>query len=114
MTARHQGGKLVRDRIPEIIRAAGGEPETWALSEADYVRALRAKVFEEVNELLAADAGGMAEEAADVLEVIQALVRTSNVAWADVERIQHRKQEERGAFNNRVWLESWYQEEEIP
>jgi predicted house-cleaning noncanonical NTP pyrophosphatase (MazG superfamily) len=44
------GGKLVRDRIPEIIRADGCIPVTRVLDEPEYRTALLAKLVEEARE----------------------------------------------------------------
>ena len=42
--------KLVRDRIPEIIRGAGKEPVTRVLDEKEYLHELIKKLKEEVAE----------------------------------------------------------------
>lgn len=47
--------KLVRDRIPELIRASGRTPVIRTLSDDEYWAALDAKLDEEVVELRAAD-----------------------------------------------------------
>lgn len=49
----------MRDGIPQIIRDQGGDPVTKVLSESDYRPALRAKLQEEVDELLAAPLNGV-------------------------------------------------------
>ena len=41
--------KLVRDRIPEMIQAAGGQCEVKAISEEEYLQALRRKLIEEAG-----------------------------------------------------------------
>lgn len=62
--------KLVRDRIPDIIRAQGNRCRCEVLSEADYLHMLDAKLWEELEEYLA---DGSAEELADLLEVSMAV-----------------------------------------
>lgn len=47
--------QLVRDRIPELIRASGRTPVIRTLSDDEYWAALDAKLDEEVAELRAAD-----------------------------------------------------------
>jgi predicted house-cleaning noncanonical NTP pyrophosphatase (MazG superfamily) len=42
--------KLVRDQIPAIITADGGQPATWVLDDAGYEAALRAKLLEEAHD----------------------------------------------------------------
>lgn len=66
-------GKLVRDRIPDIIRASGRTPLVTTLGIVDYHAALRQELQEEVAELVAAHGGEILEEAADVLEVLAAI-----------------------------------------
>lgn len=46
--------KLVRDQIPRIIEADGGQPVTHVLDRAGYLAALRAKLVEEAEEAQAA------------------------------------------------------------
>jgi predicted house-cleaning noncanonical NTP pyrophosphatase (MazG superfamily) len=69
--------KLIRDGIPEFA-AAGGMPLSFHLaSPTGRVALLRDKLIEEANEFLAAGPGERAEELADLLEVIAALVSTT-------------------------------------
>lgn len=42
--------KLVRDRIPEIIKSEGRRPVARVLDEASYRQALLAKLIEEAEE----------------------------------------------------------------
>ncbi|WP_031168045.1 nucleoside triphosphate pyrophosphohydrolase [Streptosporangium roseum] len=98
-------GKLVRDRIPEIIRAHGTEPVVTVLGEADYREALLEKLFEESAELRGAAVTEVAEEIADVLEVLRAIAKVHGHEWADIEKVAEAKRAERGAFLERVYLE---------
>jgi len=63
--------KLVRDQIPAIIAADGGQPVTRVLDHAGYEAALRAKLLEEAHEAQGAPDGKLASELADVLEVLR-------------------------------------------
>lgn len=100
-------GKLVRDRIPELIRAGGGEPRTRVLLDAEYDTALRDKLVEEAEEVRAAtDATEILAEAADVYEVLLALTDRIGVGLDAVAEAANLKRLERGAFNDRLWLES--------
>ena len=62
--------KLVRDRIPEIIRSQGRECECRVASEEETLYFLTMKLDEEVAEY---KADRNLEELADVLEVLMAL-----------------------------------------
>lgn len=93
--------KLVRDRIPEIIRNNGETPEVRVASidEMDFL--LRRKIVEESNELLAS---GSDEEVADVLEALYALLDIRGLALADIERLRQAKRDRRGGFSRRFVL----------
>jgi predicted house-cleaning noncanonical NTP pyrophosphatase (MazG superfamily) len=97
-------GKLVRDRIPQIIRADGAEPVVHTAGPEEYRARLRAKLGEEVAEFLAADAASAPEELADVLEVVRALAADLGIAPDRLEEIREAKARTRGGFAGRtVW-----------
>ncbi|MFW0873595.1 nucleoside triphosphate pyrophosphohydrolase [Rhodococcoides corynebacterioides] len=99
-------GKLVRDKIPALIRAEGREPDTRTLSDDDYEKALRDKLVEEATELAeAVESSAVLQEAADVLEVLTALAARHGFTMDDVGRAAEGKARDRGAFVDRVWLE---------
>ena len=97
--------KLVRDGIPRIIEAGGGQPVTRVLGQAGYLAALRAKLIEEAGEAQAAPDGQLRAELADVLEVLQALAAAHGMSWEDVVAEAARKRAERGGFDQRIFLE---------
>ncbi|GCE40151.1 hypothetical protein Rhow_003794 [Rhodococcus wratislaviensis] len=67
--------KLVRDNIPDVIRANGGTPHWRALvDDSDYLAAVHAKVVEEARELRGASPEERVDELADLLEVTTALM----------------------------------------
>ena len=63
-------GKLVRDRIPEIIKSDGKTPIIEILPNEEYLNELDKKLNEEVAEY---QADKSIEEMADVLEVLFAI-----------------------------------------
>lgn len=100
-------GKLVRDLIPEIIRADGRHPVSRTLEPEEYEDALHAKLAEEAAELRDARDGKRLEEAADVYEVLSALVAHHGFTMDEVSETAAEKRSARGGFAGRVWLESW-------
>ncbi|MCM3225656.1 nucleoside triphosphate pyrophosphohydrolase [Terribacillus saccharophilus] len=97
--------KLVRDRIPTIIQQAGKAPKTRVLDEDRYVEELKLKLLEEANEILKAEEHNeVVEEAADLLEVLHALLEAKGIALKDIELVRQQKREERGGFEDRVFL----------
>ncbi|MFD9961404.1 phosphoribosyl-ATP pyrophosphohydrolase [Amycolatopsis sp. NPDC058986] len=98
--------KLVRDRIPEIIRGAGDLPVCDRIADdADYIAGLIDKAYEELAELREARGAERVNELADVFEVLSALIDTMGSSLVDVAEAAARKRAERGGFNDRVWLE---------
>ena len=95
--------KLVRDRIPEIIRASGKSCVTRVLDDAEYIAALDLKLQEELNEYLA---DSSMEELADLLEVMMAAAEARGHTFDEVEAIRRNKAAQRGGFRERIWLES--------
>ncbi len=101
-------GKLVRDRIPEIIREAGDDAVFRVLDDDDYVCALTDKLREETAELVAADGEDeVIGEIADVMEVLRTLAAAHGVAWTHVESVASAKRAARGGFGGKVFLEKW-------
>ena len=94
--------KLVRDKIPEIIRKKGETAITHIADEVEYWTKLKEKIAEEVKEFQEAES---AEELADVLEVIDAIVEFKKMDMNEVRRIQREKAEKRGGFKERIILE---------
>ena len=94
--------KLVRDKIPEIIKNNGEEPIWRVLNEEEYLKELNIKLIEEVNEFIEA---GNVEELSDVMEVLEAIAKVHNIDFNDVRKEQKVKREKRGAFENKIYLE---------
>lgn len=95
--------KLVRDKIPEIIRADGREPKIRILDKAECLEELIKKLGEECEEF---KVGRNVEELADLQEVILALADVLNISHAELAKAYSKKALERGAFKKRIYLES--------
>ncbi|MGI5169162.1 hypothetical protein ACQEU3_32915 [Spirillospora sp. CA-253888] len=93
--------KLVRDRIPDVIRQGGRTPETRVASEGEYAALLRAKLYEEAGEYTAA---GDPAELADLLEVVHALAALHGLSPDDLEGQRAAKAAARGGFADRIVL----------
>lgn len=98
--------KLVRDRIPEIIRKAGKTPAYRTLNDEEFIHELKRKAVEEAEELLTADNESLGAELADIAEVFYALLAAYRISPDEIAAIRKVRNEERGAFEERLFLES--------
>ncbi|AEV71518.1 hypothetical protein MycrhN_0888 [Mycolicibacterium rhodesiae NBB3] len=99
-------GKLVRDHIPDLIRASGRRPHVKTLSSQSYREALIEKLREEVAELAAEQRSErVLAEAADVLEVLAAIAADHGATLDTIVDVARRKRMERGGFDMRLWLD---------
>jgi predicted house-cleaning noncanonical NTP pyrophosphatase (MazG superfamily) len=98
--------KLVRDNIPDIIKAQGKTPMISTLSELDYKKHLENKLLEECNEAIKSNEETRLEELADVLEVVKALCKLNGNTFEELEELRAKKEEKNGAFNKRIFLEN--------
>ena len=97
--------KLVRDRIPEIIEADGKTCVYETLSDEEYIRLLDQKLNEELAEYQESKS---LEELADLLEVMQAVVRARGWTLDELEQVRADKAVERGGFTKKILLkEVW-------
>jgi predicted house-cleaning noncanonical NTP pyrophosphatase (MazG superfamily) len=94
--------KLVRDRIPEIIRKSGREPQVKRLSDVELKLALKEKLVEEAQELK--ESGDVYEELADVLEVIDAIVDQYTIDPVKLKKVREEKLGRAGGFKNGFYL----------
>ena len=93
--------KLIRDKIPEIIEASGKVCITEVLSDEDYLKAIDAKLDEELAEY---HTDQNIEELADLMEVIYAAAKARGYSAEELENVRKSKAEKRGAFNKKLLL----------
>jgi predicted house-cleaning noncanonical NTP pyrophosphatase (MazG superfamily) len=97
--------KLVRDRIPEIIESTGKRFTARILENEEYIKELKNKSQEELDEYLSAENNQDAiEELADLLEIIYALAECHGATFEEVETVRQKKAEKRGGFKEKIFL----------
>ena len=96
--------KLIRDRLPAIMRAQGLQVFDRRLNDAEFIAALKDTLVEEAQEVGAATGrADLIDELADVMEVIAALAEASGVTPGEIEARRRAKRAERGGFDERVF-----------
>ena len=93
-------GKLVRDKIPEIIKNDGKKPVVQILSDEEYLTELDKKLNEEVAEY---QADKSLEEMADIVEVLFAICEARGYSVEELMQMRETKREKRGGFKNRIY-----------
>jgi predicted house-cleaning noncanonical NTP pyrophosphatase (MazG superfamily) len=94
--------KLVRDKIPEIIKQKGQIPIIHYANNKEYWQKLKEKLKEEVDEFIKK---GNKEELADILEVVYAICEFQGVDLKELESLRNDKAKKRGAFKKRIILD---------
>ena len=93
--------KLVRDKIPEIIRNGGKSCSVRKLDHWEMKDALGAKLREETDEYLIANDP---QELADILEVVYASAECLGISKAALEEMRSAKAAKNGGFSDRIYL----------
>jgi len=93
--------KLVRDKIPEIIKRNGEIPNIRVANDQEYWQKLKEKLQEEVDEFLK---DSNEEELIDILEVINVITEFKKFDNEKLELLRKKKAEERGRFKGRIIL----------
>ncbi len=93
--------KLVRDRIPEIIKESGKECEIEIVNGVEKQERLEKKLLEEVNEYME---DKNLEELVDVMEVLFGLANELGYSEEELLNKRNEKLQERGGFKEGIVL----------
>ena len=93
--------KLVRDKIPEIIKADGRECEILIAAGEEKYKLLEEKLQEEVNEFLE---DKNLEELADVMEVLFGLADSLGYSEEELLKARDKKREDVGDLRKGLCL----------
>ena len=97
--------KLIRDRILEIIKAAGERPYWRVLNKKEYLREIKKKILEEAKELTGAkNKKEVVNEIVDIQELIDVLASELGLIKTEIKRQQKIKNKKRGGFKKKLFL----------
>ena len=95
--------KLVRDCIPDIIKASGADCKIKILSDKEYLKMIDIKLDEELAEY---HKDQNIEELADLLEVLYATAKARGYSIEELDHVRVEKQKARGGFDEKILLKS--------
>lgn len=93
--------KLIRDKIPEIIKDSGKTPIVERVTNEKLLELLNYKLIEELEEY---NSSGEVEELADLVELIYGILKYKGVSIDEFESIRKEKKHKRGAFDKGLVL----------
>lgn len=96
--------QLVRDRVTNEIHSRGEIPKARTLTGTELREAIEKKLFEETAEIVNASDERLADEAADLLEVLDAYLTLRGVSIDAVKRARRAKATRLGTFQNGTYL----------
>jgi predicted house-cleaning noncanonical NTP pyrophosphatase (MazG superfamily) len=97
--------KLVRDKIPEVIKKSGKSCIVRQVKDDEKFTLLKEKLKEEVQEFLQDE---NLEELADIMEVLVGLANSLGYREEDLLKKRNEKREDRGGFKEGIVLERVY------
>ena len=104
-----QQNKLWRDKAVAMLAVHGSYVDSKNLTDEEFAQELKLKIQEEVDEVIAAkNKAELIEECADVFEVIAAFGSLYGFTLEDVAKVQAKKREERGGFDERTFVTHAY------
>ncbi len=93
--------KAIRDKIPEIIKQSGGNCNIKILSNKEFLEELDKKLGEELQEY---QEDKSIEELADIMEIIEKIIKLRGITLNDLEKIKVGKLEKHGGFEKNLFL----------
>ena len=112
--ATHFFPKLIRDNMAKIFKEKYGvETENKGIADTElYKNLLTKKLIEESTEVsVAQNPEDIKTELADVLEVIDSILKVNDWSIEEVKKIQDTKREIKGGFDQRIYMEVPFSED---
>lgn len=98
---RHEYQKLVRDRVPEIIKASGRNCDYRTLSNAEVLLALQDKLLEKANNFAK---NPTEEEISDIMELMDAIVDKFGFEQMHIDYLKLKNRQAKGGYQNNTYL----------
>jgi predicted house-cleaning noncanonical NTP pyrophosphatase (MazG superfamily) len=93
--------KLVRDKIPEIIKNSGRSCEYKILGESEVKNALKEKLIEKADVFSKRPSE---DELSDIYELLSAIVETYEYEPLHIDYLKLQNKENKGSYSEKVYL----------
>ena len=98
--------KLIRDRIPGVMRFKGKQFSVRVLGQKEFGQELLKKLLEEAREVAhATSKAELTSELADVMDVIEEVCRIRRISKSTIKKQQKKHLETKGGFKKQYFLE---------
>jgi predicted house-cleaning noncanonical NTP pyrophosphatase (MazG superfamily) len=103
MKHRFKIDKLIRDKLPDLMRQNNVAFCERVMDDEEYRKSLKDKILEEANEVFLSETpGDLLEELADLLEVIHALGTVCGLTIEQIDQQRLQKKDQKGGFEGRI------------
>lgn len=106
--------KLVRDLIPGSMTEEGSDVKVRKLTDAEYIKVLKAKLLEEAAEVELGDGAEAIKELADLQEVIDCLAEALGSDKLVIAEQQAIKRVKAGSFKDGLYIETITIDDDVP
>lgn len=97
--------KLVRDKIPEIIKSKDAKAKFRKLTSKQFKKYLLLKVEEEASALQTIKSKKeITNELADIIEVIEVIKKFTKISEKEIKIERKKNMDKKGGFNKRLFL----------
>lgn len=97
--------KLVRDRIPEIVRKDGEVPSVRKLSQKEFKVEVLKKILEEARELSEVkNREELLKECADLQEILMVAMDAHKIDCKELNKVRNKRKRDRGGFTKKIFL----------
>ncbi len=104
MIHRFKVDKLIRDKLPGLMRQNNVTIFERVMETDEYRKRLKDKILEEAYEAFMAETESEhIEELADLLEVIHALGKVCGISIEEIDQKRLQKKEQKGGFEGRIY-----------